>query len=314
MQQVRAGSLSTDARIAALAATQHGVVTRTQLAAAGIDGCALDRRVRRGLLRPVHRGVFAVGPTVGRRAREMAAVLACGAGAVAADRTAGALLRLTPVQRLAEPVSVIVGKRRVGRRPGILARQLVLAPGETTTVDGVPVTTPARTLLDLAALLTAEELERALAVAEREKRLTRVELEALITRHPRHRGTRALRSFLDLGHEPAFDRSMAERRMLDLIQRAQLPRPATNVRIHGLEVDLWWKPQRLVAEIDGFAFHSARSAFERDRDRDQILAAAGIVVVRITWWQLTREPLATMVRLARTLTRQECRLERVAGP
>jgi very-short-patch-repair endonuclease len=308
MEQGRRGIFGTETRIATLAAAQHGVVTRTQLLQLGVGRSAIDRRLRDGVLRVVHRGVFAVGPLPGRYAREMAAVLACGEGAAVGGRSAGALFGLTPPQPAAEPVYVIVG-RRTGRRQGIEAHRLDLAPDEVTRVEGVPVTTAARALLDLAAVLATAELERALAVADRERLATRASLETLLARRAHQRGAGALQAFLDLGREPAFDRSEAERRMLALLRRARLPMPAVNARIHGLEVDFHWRAQQVVVEIDGFAFHSSRTAFEHDRQRDQLLAAAGIVVMRVTWWQLTREPLATVVRIAQLLTRQEMRLE-----
>jgi very-short-patch-repair endonuclease len=100
---------------------------------------------------------------------------------------------------------------------------------------------------------------------------------------------------------PQLTRSEAERRFLDLIERARLPRPRTNVRIGRYEVDLLWPEQRLIVEVDGYAFHSTRAAFERDRARDAELIAAGYHVIRVTWRQLVEEPEATVALLAAAL-------------
>ena len=123
-------------------------------------------------------------------------------------------------------------------------------------------------------------------------------LEAL-DRAPGRSGTATLRALLN--DEPTLTRSEAERRLRRLIRDAGLPPPESNVRLLGFEVDFVWRAARLVVEVDGHAFHAHRAAFERDRERDQALVAAGFRVIRVTWRQLEREPLAVMARIAQAL-------------
>jgi len=186
-------------------------------------------------------------------------------------------------------------------RPGIqIHRVASIGPTELRTRFGIPLTSPARTLLDLAATST-NELEQALAEGYAKHLVRRTELTALLANHPRHRGARRLRALTETG--PALTRSEAERRFLALIRKAQLPRPEVNVRLGPYLLDFLWRRQRLVVEVDGFAFHSSRDAFERDRKRDADLVAHGFRVIRITWRQLVREPEALLARLAQALAR-----------
>jgi len=293
--------------IAALAARQYGVVGRQQLLGAGLPVHAIDHRVRKGGLRPLHRGVYKVGPLRGRYEREMAAVLACGPGAVLSHGSAAGLWKLLP--RPAGParppvVDVTVSVRyRIPGRAVRVHRVTGLAPDETTSHKGIPITAPARTILDLSGSVRLRELERALARADRHALVERGEVEALLARYPRRPGTRTLRALLAGGAEPALTRSEAEARFLDLVRRAQLPAPEANVRVKGLEVDFLWRGPRLVVETDGFAYHGSATSFEGDRRRDAVLTAAGFRVVRITWRQLSREPEAALARLAQALVR-----------
>jgi very-short-patch-repair endonuclease len=181
-------------------------------------------------------------------------------------------------------------------------RRLVAA--DTAHVDGVPVTAPARTLFDIAHLMSAREVERALAQADREELVQQEALRALLRRHPRYPGTPVLRALLESGGAaPALTRSEAEERLLVLVRRAQLRAPETNVRIDGVEVDFYWRAERLVVEVDGYAYHSSARAFERDRRRDARLTARGLRIMRVTWRQIVEEPEATLARLAQALAR-----------
>ena len=164
---------------------------------------------------------------------------------------------------------------------------------------GVPVTSPARTLLDLATTVTQRDLARATEEAQVQRRVSAHSLNEQFSRYPTHRGTAALRK--EIRRDPALTRSEAERRMIELIRAARLPTPETNVRIDGHEVDLVWRGAKLVAEIDGYAFHSSRNSFERDRSRDALLAGGGWRVVRFTWRQIVDEPEAVIARLAAAL-------------
>ena len=162
-------------------------------------------------------------------------------------------------------------------------------------------TTPARTLLDIAPELPSRELEQALAQAERMYAGTQRRVLALLARYPGRAGTPTLRELLGGSRRLTLTRSEAEERILELVRKAGLSVPDLNVRLHGYELDFLWREERLVVEMDGFAFHGDRAAFEADRRRDADLAARGLQVVRITWRQITEEPEATLVRLAQAL-------------
>jgi very-short-patch-repair endonuclease len=184
-------------------------------------------------------------------------------------------------------------------RPGIIVHHTALHPADITRRHGIPVTSAARTLLDLAATEPTAELDRALNEAGLQRRVSPHSLDEQFNRYPRHKGTAALKAATR--PDPAFTRSEAERRALDLIRRAGLPAPQTNQRIEGHEVDLVWRQARLIVEIDGYAYHSTRRSFEQDRRRDQRLITAGWRVVRVTWRQLTERPEAVAVMLATAL-------------
>ncbi len=163
-----------------------------------------------------------------------------------------------------------------------------------TELEGIPVTTPSRTLLDLAAVVPRRHLERALQEAEVRRLGDLISLEQLLVLHPRRRGTATLRSILAsdrIGEN--VTRSGLEERFLAFLDRAALPRPEINahVEIAGrlIECDCLWRPQRVIVELDGHAFHAPRDAFEADRARDRAFQAAGWRVVRVTWRQLHRE-------------------------
>jgi very-short-patch-repair endonuclease len=183
-------------------------------------------------------------------------------------------------------------------------RYRTLLPEEITSLDGLPITTPARTLLDLAGRADGRELEKAVAEALARGLTTAQGIGAVLECHLGWPGTSRLRALLG-EHTPAFTRSRAEARFLALVRRAQLPVPRANARFNGFEVDFLWRDERLVTELDGFAFHSSASAFENDRRRDALLTAAGMRVMRVTWRQLVKEPEALMVRLGLALARTE---------
>jgi very-short-patch-repair endonuclease len=287
---------ASDPAIAALARRQHGVVTIGQLAAAGLGRPAVKHRVARGRLTPVHRGVYQVGPLPAPLGPEMAAVLACGPDALLSHHSAAALWGIRPAH--AGEVHVTIPGRDIDARPGIRVHRTNRTHSLNAAVkDGLPLTNPARTLLDIATLLPQHDLDRATEQAQILGLTTRDEIEGMLEQPVR--GSRALR--VALKTEPTLTRSEAERRLRRLIRAARLPRPHTNARVAGHEVDFLWPSHRLVVEVDGFAFHGSRAAFERDRVRDADLLAAGYRVVRFTWRQITCEPHAVVARLAALL-------------
>lgn len=308
MKPSRARSVHVDVAINELAAAQHGVITRRQLLACGLGSHRVRSRVLSGQLRPIHRGVYLVGPVPGHFAREMAAVLACGPGVVVSHRSAGSMWEMVPPSEPTTPVELTTPSRNPCRRPGIVVyRPRRMYGDDVTRLDDVPVTTPVRTMLDLAAVLSTRELEQALATAERAELLSRADMAEVLARMRRHPGSDALRALIAGEVSPAMTRSEAEERFLHLLRKAQLAPPETNVRVYGFELDFFWRAERVAVEVDGFAYHGSATRFENDRRRDALLAARGIQVVRITWRQLTSEPEAVLVRLAQTLLRAELR-------
>jgi hypothetical protein len=270
--------------IAEIAERQHGVVARWQLLRLGLGRGAIARRLEAERLHLVHRGVYAVGH---RRITQMgwwmAAVLACGPDAVLSHRSAAVLWGL--LEGSPTRVDVIVPRQR-GGRDGVRLHTNTLPPDERTVRAGIPVTTVARTLLDLAAVLDAHELDRALERAEALRLADHTPLVALIERHRGRRGTANLKAAISEGLRPAITKSELERRFLSFVETAGLPRPQTNVwlKIGGewLEVDCAWPEQRVIVELDSRAYHQTTAAFEQDRKRDRKLQAAGWRPIRVT--------------------------------
>ncbi len=247
-------------------------------------------------------------------ARELAAVLACGPGAILSHRDAAALWGLMSLETRGA-VDVTVPERSGRRRPGIRIHRPrhPPTPADRTRRHGVPVTTPARTLLDLAAILEARRLARLTEEAVRMRLVSPRSARAAIERSPAARGAARFAKVLAASDRtPRLTRSAAERRLLELVRAAALPDPEVNIRLLGRERDLVWRRERLVVEVDGFAFHGSRAAFERDRSRDAELVAAGLRVVRVTWRQLEDEPQAVVARLAAALATGRARRSRRA--
>lgn len=308
---------SADERAATLATRQYGVVSRRQLLGAGLTARQIDVRLGSGRLRPLHRGVYALGhlrgPLLPDRAAEMAAWLASGPGTVVSHRNAAWLWGLVSRPSRREPVHVTAPPGRAPtRRPGIRAHRCGdLSSRDVAAVTGIPVTAPLRTLCDLATVASEGALERAIARAEREGLVEREAVENAVARRRGRIGVRRLRAVVAGRREAALTRSEAEARFLALVRRGDLPEPEANVSVHGYEVDFFWRLSGVGVEVDGFAFHRSRRAFAADRRRDAELMAAGVRVMRITWEQIVREPVKTVVILAQALAlRPEARAGR----
>lgn len=173
--------------------------------------------------------------------------------------------------------------------------------------NGIPTTSPARTLVDVAASAAPDELERALAEARAQRIVSDRQLSETLDRAGNRAGVGALRALLRHQGGPRLTRSEAERRLLRLIRAARLPEPQANARVEGFEVDFLWPDAHLIVEVDGFAFHGHRGAFERDRLRDMALRDRGFEVIRVTWKQLVDEPLLVIAHIARALERLRLR-------
>jgi very-short-patch-repair endonuclease len=281
-----------DRAIAALAARQHGVVATRQLAALGLSRNAVAARAAAGRLHRIHRGVYAVGhPVLPRYGRWMAAVLAAGPGAALSHASAAALWEMRASNATSTDVSVPRASGRA-KRPGLrLHRATALRSDEITRQHRIPVTTPARTLLDVAASLPRRALHRALDEAEILELFDLRALNETIDAHQGERGAGALAAALE-EHVAGttLTKSELEERMLAICDRHGLERPQVNEDVAGLEVDFLFAARRLVVEADSWRFHRTRRAFERDRERDAILARAGYRTLRFTHHQMTRRP------------------------
>jgi len=287
--------------IAATASSQYGVIARRQLVELGLGVDAVQHRLSKGTLIPIHRGVYAVGHSaLTAHGRWLAAVLACGPGALLSHRSAAALWGLHTIAGAVAEVTVPAPRRR--SRRGLLVHEADdLRVDDRTRRDGIPVTTVARTLLDLARMPPACDVERAFEEAQRLGLMNARAAGCLLERSRGRRGVRLLAALLAEDRAAvAVTRSALEARFLAVCRGAGLPRPLVNVRIAGFEVDAVWPAERLVVELDGYAFHRTRMAFERDRARDAALQLAGYRVVRVTYRMLEGEP-AAVVRTVRSL-------------
>ena len=264
------------------------MVTRRQLLARGFGGEAIDHRIAKGRLHAVWRGVYAVGrPELTQHGRWMAAVLSSGAGAVLSHESAAALWGIVPVRPGA--IDVSVPARRFPRRPGIVVHRRDLAPGEVTRHEGIPVTGPVCTLIDLAARRGRNGLEAAVNEADTRGLVDPETLRAALDETERRPGVAVLRKLLDRRTFRLTD-SELERRFLGLVRRSGLPSPETGVRMNGFKVDFHWPELGLVVETDGLRYHRTPAQQARDRLRDQTHVAAGLTPLRFTHAQVALEP------------------------
>jgi very-short-patch-repair endonuclease len=283
--------------VAELAGRQHGVVSRRQLLEFGFSASGIGRRVDGGRLHPVHRGVYSVGHSlITGRGLAMAAVLSSGPGAVLSHRSAADLWNLLASSRRAMEVTD-PGRSRHGRRGVIVHQTRRLDPEDVGAVERIPVTSVARTLLDLAEIVPRHRLEQAMEQAERLGRFDLIAVQRVIDRGCGRRGASKLRALLtDAVVEPMSRREL-ERRFLRFCLKERLPRPVVNGVAAGFEVDCLWEHARLVVELDSREFHTTTAAFERDRERDAVLQVAGYRVIRVTWRRLKLEPEALAAQL-----------------
>jgi very-short-patch-repair endonuclease len=286
-------------RLGPIAARQDGLVTTAQLRAAGLNDEVISRWVRDGRLHAVFRGVFILGhPTLGPRGRMRAAALAC-PGAVVSHRSAAALLGLREVAPVV--IDLIPADQRGRQIDGIKAHRVPFpAPTELRTAYGIPCTTVARTIVDLAGTHGTDKLREPVEMAATRGVLDIAAVEAVLGDGPRRRGAPALRIVLDEWRPVAETarystiRSLFEAKLLPLVAASGLPIPQMNARVRTeeriLEVDLFWPEQKFVVEADSRRHHAIEVAFERDHKRTRELIAVGYGVLRVSWREAEREP------------------------
>ena len=284
-----------DEAVVALARRQHGVISARQLHSIGLGDNAITGRVKRGWLRRLHQGVYAVGALESALTAPAGAILATGGRAVLSHRTAAVIWGLLPA-RPDDPVEITLLNARSKGRQGVRVHTGRLQTREIRTRHGMQLTAPARTIRDLAQI-APDELDRAINEAQVLRLVTHRDLQTLTTLP--QSGVRALRHAV--GDEPKMTRSEAERRLRRLIAHAGLPAPQSNVKVAGHEVDLNWPGHDLVVEFDGWGSHSSRTAFERDRRKDVDLQLAGQRVFRVTDRHLAKEPIPLITRFAAAL-------------
>jgi very-short-patch-repair endonuclease len=300
--------------VAELAGRQHGVVSRGQMRGLGLTEDVIDAWVRGGRVRRVMRGVFAVGhDNLDPRGRIHAAVLACGPGAIVSHRSAAYLLGIG--ERSPIVVDVIPTQERGREIDGVrFHRAPHPGPRERVLVDGIPCTSVARAIVDLAGTYGEAQLRDAVERAATQRLLDIAAIDAVLAAGPRRRGAPCLRRVL-LDWRPVEEaarhatfRSLFEAKLLPLVAAAGLPLPRFNAPVRTatrtLEVDLLWDRERLVVEADGRKHHGIEVAFERDHRRDRELRAAGYAVLRVTWREVQREAPAVLALIRQEL---ECR-------
>jgi predicted transcriptional regulator of viral defense system len=294
-QVAKAARSDWDRAIARIAERQQGVISHGQLLAIGLSPSAISARKRRGVLIPIFRGVYAVGYPPGAYGRWMAAVLACGTGSVISHATAAALwgIRRSSSRLVHVTVPTRAGRGRDGLR---VHRADLLLPSQLTDHRGIPCTTVARTIVDLAGTVAEASLEYAIHQAQTKRLFSRREVLEALDAAPTRRGTAVVRRVLGISRpdEDEINRELA-RRFLRICRQAGIPEPLTDHWValpdgDGYEVDFCWPEQRLIIETDGRRVHDTHRGFENDRRRDRRLRLAGWQVARFTWRDVTERP------------------------
>jgi hypothetical protein len=290
---------SVDRLIARIAGRGHGVVSRKALLANGVSPEQIRRRLRRGSLIAVHRGVYRVGhEAASTEARYLAAVLACGEGALLGGRAAAHLWGL--LKGAAPRPEVLCPTER--RLRGVLTRRArPLRSEDAARCRGIAVTTVARTLVDLAHVLSEPALARACHEAEVRHRTTPEQVEGVLARLPNSPGARTLRPILH--GEVRVTLSRLESAFLERLRAAGLPLPETNRPAGRRRVDCRWPARRLTVELDSYRYHRSRHAWESDRRREREAYARGDELRRYTWADVFNDPRA-MLRELRALLRE----------
>jgi hypothetical protein len=287
---IRQKPRSRDRVIADLARTQHGVVAHWQLLVLGLGPDAIQRWVRNGRLHRIHRGVYAVGHrALSSLGYALAAALAYGDGALVGYRSAAWLWDVLDDAR--QVIDVVAVAKRQSRRGIRFHSTVSLHPDDVGERDGVPVTSLARTLLDVAEVVPQRRLVYAIERAEKSRTFDLAAIRELLARsHGRH-GLKALKAALrEIEPEALHAHEGIERLFIDFCRRYGLGLPAMNASVEGFTVDALWADRKLIVELDSWEHHKSRRSFEEDRRRDAVLTVAGYRVVRVTDRMLRSDP------------------------
>ncbi len=296
---------SRDERIADVAGRQRGRIARRQLLAVGVSHSSIVWLVTKGRLLPSLRCVFCVGHAAATElGAETEALLSVRDGAALSHWSAAALLGLwTPAPR---EIEVVVDVWEGAANPGVqVHRSRILEPRDVWIRKGLPVTSPARTLLDIAVSATDRQLEVAFDRGIVERTLRRSHVADVLDRAGGHRGRARLAALLEQERDAStMTESEPEERMLALIRQAGLPAPQVNFPFGNWKLDFYWPDARFVVEVDSYTYHASRYRFERDRRKDNALRRADIEVMRIVRREIKDRSHGVIADVARALTRR----------
>lgn len=286
--------------LAALADRQHGVVSIRQLRRIGYSHRSVRHAVAVGRLHRLHHGVYAVGYTnLSLQGRCLAAVLASGPRALLSHYSAGWLLGLVAIRPF--PVHVTTPIPRKRRDAIRIHHSRTLIDADRALEEGIPVTSVARTALDLAAVVRFRTLRRLVRRSEELEVFDLADFRSVLARNGGHRGAFPLERALAIYEPPRLTRSELERELLRLLERAGVSTPSTAFNVAGYELDVYWPELRFAVELDVYATHGGHESFEEDRRRDEDLKLAGVELTRVTGRRLEREPRQVVDRIRRLL-------------
>jgi very-short-patch-repair endonuclease len=293
--------------LAALAARQHGVVSIRQLRRLGYSYKSVRNGIASGRLHRLHHGVFAVGHTnLSLQGRCLAAVLAGGPRALLSHYSAGWLLGLIATRPI--PVHVTTPVPRKRRDAVRIHRSETLLDSDRALEQVIPVTSVARTSLDLAGFIRFRNLRRLIRRSEELGVFDLRDFRSVLDRNRGHRGRLPLERALDIYEPPRFTRSELEREFVALAEQMGLPHAVTAFNVAGYELDVYWPDLRFAVELDVYATHGAHEPFEEDRQRDEDLKLAGVELTRVTGRRFEREPRQVMERVGRLLKQRQGQL------
>jgi len=297
------GEMRSHRELADLAEAQHGVVTFRQLRQLGFSKGHISRAYEADRLRRIHRGVYAVGHArISQHGKCSAAVLACGAGALLSHRSAAWLWGFLSTHPKEAAVTV---PSQGHRRRGIGVHRVAgLSGWECGTLEGIPVTSAERTLLDLGAVASARDLTSAVDRAKRLGHLDLDALDAILLRRGHTAAAKRLTKVLELYRRPVFDRARSELLLLDAIEKEGLSAPVLNCWVGKWEIDAYWENERFAVEVDGWETHGSRQAFEEDRLRLEEMKLAGIDCIRISARRIETHPDQIAQRIRTFLSRR----------